>query len=171
MNKPKHITVKVFIPDSIGKHLERNVNFTNDGVTLFFNAQHHLLKLSAIERCFFDFLCEHMRAIDNDVLINDEIKTKFQEHLMRLSGGKKKVTLNQLTKFVLKLNTLTLILKTQNKARYIVNPKFVFKGSAVARKKYLKKLIENRVKLKLSVAGLVNIPESQFLGVNEAIKK
>ena len=162
MNKPKHTVVKVYIPDATGKSIEKKVKFINEGFTLFFNAQHHLLKLSAVERMFFDYLCEEMRAIDNDILINDEVKTKFQEHLMRLSGGKKNASLNQLTKFVQKLNGLGLILKTQNKARYIVNPKYAFKDSAHARKKFLKKLIEHRVKLKLPVAGLLHIPETEF---------
>jgi len=171
MSISNYTHLEISITNTKGENVIRDIKFLNKGVTLFFNSQHHLIKLSPVERSFFDFLCEQMRVLDNDITISEVVKTEFKEHLARVTGGKKKVTLNQLTKFVQKLSGLNLILKTQNKGRYIVNPKYVFKGSESARIRYLKKLIENRVKLKLSVAGLIHIPETEFFGVKEAVKK
>jgi len=136
----------------------KTVRFVNDSYSLFFNAQHRLIKLSALERSFFDFLCEEMRTLDNDITIDEKLKSKFKSHLMSFTGGKKKVTSNQLTKYVQKLNGLGLILVTQNKGRYIVNPKYAFKGSKTSRLAYLKKLIEQRILKKLPVEHLVSSP-------------
>ena len=78
-------------------------------------------------------------------------------------SGRKTATVNQLTKNVQKLKSLGLILVTQNKGRYIVNPKYVFKGTKVARLNYLKKLIEARISMKLSIEHLVSTPSREFL--------
>ena len=170
MNASEYTNVKINLPLTEGEPIVKTVGFINDGFTLFFNAQHLLLKLTVIERSFFDFTCEVMRIGDNDITIDEGVKTKFQEHLMQVSGGKKTVTLNQLTKYVQKLSGLYLILRTQNKGRYIVNPKYVFKSGAPARKKYMKRLIENRMALKLPLKGLLHIPESEFLKIKDGKK-
>jgi len=74
-----------------------------------------------------------------------------------------KLTKAMASKSILLLKTLGLILPTDSKARYVVNPKYVFKGSAFQRKRFLKQLIENRITAKLPIAALVDEPEDAFL--------
>jgi len=161
---------EVVLPSSDGTVQSHNLRVVKTGYYLFFNAQHRLIKLTSVERAFFDFLCEEMRAGDNDLTIDNEIKNLFIEHLSNFSGEKKKATLNQLTKYVQKLAALGLILTTQNKGRYIINPKHVFKGSKSARIGYLKKLIEQRFKVGLSIEHLISFATDVRLP-KRAVKK
>jgi len=118
--------------------------------------------MTGMERSFYDFLCEEMRGRDNDITIDEVLKARYRSHLINFTGAKKTVTSNQLTKYVQKLKALGLILVTQNKGRYIVNPKYAFKGGKASRLSYLKKLIETRVSAKLPIEHLIDAPRCQF---------
>ena len=157
MNKTE--IVKVVLPQG---DVLKTVKFVTSGCTLFFNAQHLLVKLTAKERCFFDYLCEHMRATTNDVMIDSHLKEHFAEQYRVYSS--KGINLAEITKCIPTLKSLGLILGTHNKAHYIVNPKYAFKGYSSGRLLYLKKLIESRLAEGLSIAALINTPENEFRG-------
>ena len=159
MHNNRIVIVKVVNPQT---EAVESIRFVTSGCTLFFNAQHHLVKLTAKERCFFDYLCEHMRASTNDIVIDSHQKKNFIKHYEAYTA--KKLKMEDVNKFPPKLHTLGLILDTQHKALYVVNPKYVFKGYNNARVLYLKRLIENRLIEGLSVAALVNVPKTKFGG-------
>jgi hypothetical protein len=159
MGKNKTATIKVINPTS--KKLQ-SVRFVTSGYTLYFNSQHHLIKLTAKERCFFDYLCEHMRPSTNDIMIDSNQKESFVRHYESCTSQKLNVV--EVSKYAPKLKSLSLLLDTSHKALYIVNPKYVFKGAENARLKYLQALIENRPKEGLSVSSLINVPKDEFGG-------
>ena len=166
MNKTKYAHVTVDLVSNDGVSLKKVVPFIVNGCMLFFNAQHLLIQLSNKDRAFFDYLCEVMRYADNDVFIDEPLKSAFIARIKKITSSKTKITVHTIAKSIAKLKGLGLILNTDDRARYTVNPKYVFQGSAHSREKYLKALIENRIGLNLSVAALVNMPETEFLPAN-----
>jgi len=163
MKQSKYLPVVIDFVSTNAGQLRKTVPFTANSCQLFFNAQHLLLKLSTKDRAFFDYLCEVMRPVDNDVYIDDNLKAGFIAHVARFSSSKVKLTKAMVSKSVLQLKSLGLILPTDDKARYVVNPKYVFKGSVFQRKRFLKQLIEHRITSKLPIAALLNEPEDTFL--------
>ena len=163
MDKPKYTSVSIEVTASNGAPNRTSLRFIANSYQLFFNAQHLLIQLSTNDRAFFDYLCEVMRPADNDIYIDANLKTDFIEHIDRLTNGKTKFTEHIIAKSVTQLRDLGLILPTKDKARYVANPKHVFKGSASQRTRFLKVLIESRIALQLSIAALLNEPEDVFL--------
>ena len=171
MNKPKFLKVTVDLVSNEGASQKKVVPFIANGCMLFFNAQHLLIQLSNKDRAFFDYLCEVMRYADNDVFIDEPLKSAFIAWVKVITSSKTKITGHTIVKSVAKLKGLGLILTTDDRARYTVNPKYVFKGSAHGREKYLKALIENRIGLNLSIAALLNVPEVEFLSAKVKVEK
>jgi hypothetical protein len=165
MNRPKYVKVSIDLVSSRGASLKKAVQFISNGCMLFFNAQHLLMQLSNKDRAFFDYLCEIMGYADNDVYIDEPLKSAFIAWVEEITSFKIKITGHTVAKSVIKLKDLGLILATNDRARYTVNPKYVYKGSAHRREKYLKALIENRIASNLSITALLNVPEAEFLPV------
>ncbi len=159
MLQNKTAQLKVIDPET---NKSKYIKFVTSGCTLYFNAQHHLVKLSAKERCFFDYLCECMRASTNDIVIDSNQKESFVRHYEACTF--KKLEMEAVNKYAPKFKALNLIIDTPQKALYIVNPKYVFKGSNHMRMQYIKRLIENRLAEGLSIAALVNVPKTKFGG-------
>jgi len=158
---PQNKTAKLKVTDP-ETNKSKSIQFVTSGCTLYFNAQHLLVKLTVKERCFFDYLCECMRATTNDIVIDSNQKENFIKQYRGYSS--KGINLAEITKSIPTLKSLGLILDTPQRAFYIVNPKYVFKGSNHLRMQYIKKLIESRLAEGLSIAALINTPENEFRG-------
>jgi len=103
-----------------------------------------------------------MRTTTNDIVIDSNQKEQFIKQYRGYSS--KSINLAEITKSIPTLKSLGLILDTPQRAFYIVNPKYVFKGSNHLRMQYIKKLIESRLAEGLSIAALINTPENEFRG-------
>jgi hypothetical protein len=167
-HKYVNVTVDILSPSGTINHLstklnkQKTVGFIKNGMTVYFNAQHFFLKLKPKERCFFDFLCESMRIDHNSIVIDAILKDKFIAHLAAITAPAEKISSGSLNKYIPKLVNLGLLLETDKKAFYIVNPKYVFTGSNSQRLKCLKNLIEERQIKELSIAPLINMSEDEF---------
>lgn len=139
----------------------QKLQFVNSGVTLFFNAQHILVKLHPNERAFFDYLCERMNISNNAVRIDSKLKDDFKSHIGKITSNKVNPSTKSITRYVKKLVGLGLIILNGSKLSeaYIVNPKYVFKGTLKQRKDSLKSTIEDRDQLGLENKMLVNSNE------------
>lgn len=146
----------------IDRNQKEAVRFIANGYTLYFNAQHLLIQLSPKERAFFDYLCEEMRFSDNNVFIDEPLKRHFIERLKRITNGKVTLTVNAVNKYVQNLNALGLIVRLEL-SKYIVNPKYAYKGSGYQRKEYLKRLIQRRISMGIPAQAFINQPEEEFL--------
>ena len=144
--KENYTIIKISKKDSKENLINYSVHVVNTGCAWFFNCQHHFLKLNPIERCFFDFLCETMNVVNNKVTIDKELKEKFIDFAQEISGKTIEINLSTLVGKLLKNN---LILQTQTKSYYIVNPKFVWKGTKKQRLSFIKSLLEKTSDIKI----------------------
>ncbi len=141
-----------------GKTETHVVKFVDEGYTFLFNAQHIFLKLNNLQRCFFDYLCERMN-IDNTVYIDGALKNDFIQFLEKITGGKKTLNERSVSNYVKALVDAKLLIESKRfKMLYIVNPKYVFKGTKENRKKILKTLLKNPNKYDIDNTVLLNIP-------------
>jgi hypothetical protein len=140
-----------------------SVPFVNKGYTCLFNAQHIFLELEKFQRCFFDFLCEKMN-LDNTVLIDGDLKSEFVLFLSKITGGKKTLTTRTVTNYVkILIDSKLLIEAPKLNMLYIVNPKYVYKGTKKDRIKILKTLLKCPNKYGSDNSALLNRPKSLIL--------
>jgi len=152
--------VKVFKKDTEGNDVCNSVGFTNYCVKLFFNAQHILLKLNPYERCFFDFLCEQMKKENNKVFIDKPLKEEFLRFLQLIDGDPKKI--DAIDGYVVKLTDYGLIIRSNDRALYVVNPKYVFKGPEKDRIKCLTEILQTRIDANKPLKFLIGTTEERF---------
>ena len=150
------LTVPVALTSPKGN---RRINFVNEGFTLFFNAQHHLIELSAHERALFDYLCEHMNPTNNHIQIDMPKRDAFVTHIKKISSGDHVPSKKKIPAYIGKFANLGLLILmgSEKSGFYCVNPKYVFKGTNKQRIKILKQLIEERNKKGLSINMLINM--------------
>lgn len=144
--------------------IERDIPLVKKSCRLYFNAQHNLLKLSTKERCFFDHLCERMCS-DNSIIIDREEKENFIKFLNRITSKKETLSLVSVNRFVSKLANNHLIYKvgTPGSSFYMLNPRYVFKGSEKLRWIAVKGLLQTLIDLKRPLEGLIGIDKTDFL--------
>ena len=149
------LTVPVTLTSPKGN---KRINFVNEGVTLFFNAQHHLIELSAHERAFFDYLCEHMNPTNNNIQIDKLMKDAFVTHIKKITSGDHVPSKKKIPAYIGKLSNLGLLILmgSEKSGFYCVNPKYVFKGTNIQRIRTLKQLIEERNKNGKPINMLLN---------------
>ena len=143
-----------------GKSKAHIVSFIDDGCIYLFNSQHVFLELDKIQRCFFDFLCEKM-SFDNTIHIDGDLKSLFVAFLDKITGGKKKITTRTISNYVKILIDKKLLIEATNfKMLYIINAKYVYKGSKKNRKKILQTLLKNPNKYGSDNYALLDLPKS-----------
>jgi hypothetical protein len=164
MTDKHRLNVEVQIVNNNERLVRKSISFVTEGYTCFFNAQHLFLQLDNIERCFFDHLCEIMDGDNNRVYIVKEVKEAFAMLVKEISNGSVLVSVQSLPNVVKKLKSLGLIIAADTgRAYYVVNPKYVFKGTVTKRKWLLKNLIEQRFAEGLSIDELLPVRLEQFL--------
>lgn len=138
------------------------IEFKREGFVSLFNAQHIYLKLNSEQRCFFDFLCEKMND-QNEVLIDTFLRSEFIVFLEKITSGKISLTPRTIINYIKILVELRLIILYDNaKFLYVVNPKYVYKGSEINRKTILDDLIKNHMKYNIDIQSLLDIPLSEI---------
>lgn len=140
------------------------MRFVKSGYKVFQNAQHLLVQLGRKERAFYDYLCE---AMDNSnlVQIDKSLKDSFRTFCKSVTAGTFDVAESSLATYTNNLLKLGLLLDwgPGGQGLYIVNPKYVFKGSEKHREKYLGSLIAIRITSGRPVDKLLDISLDQFL--------
>ena len=131
-------------------------------IFMFFNNQHLKIRLPSAARTFFDFLCENMRADNNAIIINQDLKREFIEFVSKITSKKKTITLSTINKYItlLKKSHLLILSPGSERGYYIVNPKYVSKGTKRARRELLQAVINEKIANKENLKGLIDFPES-----------
>ena len=117
-----------------------SVPFKKDHVCVVHNHIYLNVRLTKDHRLIFDYLCEMM---DKDQKVHSTIETlkSFHEHLMPYG-----VTINIGTRAfreaISRLVKLNLLISMSTKGVYIVNPKYVYRGSLERRKTVLRWLLK-----------------------------
>jgi hypothetical protein len=129
---PKKESFKVKFPETVGKIREETIKVVIEGYYLFFNCQHLIIKLKPLARSFFDYLCERMRSDNNEILINNALKSDFKTHISTSSGNKHNPSIAALGKHLKAFKELRLVILSSNakKQFYIVNPKYAYNKGA-----------------------------------------
>lgn len=141
---------------------EYEIEFKREGFVSLFNAQHIYLELNTMQRCFFDFLCEKMND-RNKVHIDTDNRIEFISFLEKITSGRCSTTIRTLVNYINFFIELRLIIPfDRNKFLYIVNPKYVYKGPEINRKKILDDLIKNHIKYNIDIQSLLDIPLSKI---------
>jgi hypothetical protein len=160
----KRIIVR-FRRSSSNTYLEKPLRLVTDYVKCYFNTQHKLIKLGSHSRSFLDFLCEKMSIDDNSIVINLGMKQDFVYHINTVTGGKENPSIDSLSQYVSDFKRMDLIIPHGSKGSgyYCVNPKHFYKGSEKSRFELISKMIEERIAAGLSIRGLIDQPENEFL--------
>lgn len=118
------------------------VPFVSDGYFYFFNAQHIFLKLSAVERSYFDYISETMN-LSNRIILNLKLRKKYILHYNRITSSQDSPSARTLQGFEKKLKSLKLIIAVRGQgALHYVNAKYVSKGTLSQRRKVLLQLAD-----------------------------
>lgn len=157
----KYISIKASLTHQ-GKTVNPNIFFMDDGYTVHHNFQHIILELNlnATGISFLNFICERMN-VDNIITLDGEFKAKYIEFAKEISGKAPEIrTLgNLIDKFVEKH---LLIKRLDFSFLYIVNPKYISKGSKTTRKKLLQRLLSTEYDGKINKKALLNEPFQSF---------
>lgn len=141
---------------------EHSVSFKKDGFISLFNAQHIYIELNSKQRCFFDFLCEKM-DYKNRVNINGDLRDEFICFVKKITSDKVKVSSRSLFDYIDKLIEFKLLVPFKNTTSlYVVNPKYVYKGTQKDRIEILNDLFENHLKYEIDIQALLNVPISEI---------
>jgi hypothetical protein len=139
------------------------VRVKKDCFKTYFNAQHVLIKLTGVERCFLEYLIEHA-DMQNLVYVDVYFKENYLRFLKDKLHLKTVPAQNKLNKILRKLLDMGLLMKEDNKqAFYRVNPKYFWKGSESSRLETIRGLIISRSTTKLPFHFLLDKPEEEFL--------
>ena len=167
MNTTKYTSIKLKITELDGNVNQFRLRVVNEGYILYFNCQHLLVQLGTDARCFFDYLCEKMSTDKNEVTLNAGFKKTFVSHINNITIGKVKPAINSLSSYVSDFKALGLIISTTGTQReyYTVNPRYAYKGLKKDRLRLLASIINDKIRNKESLRGLVDKPETE-LGIN-----
>ena len=157
--KNRKLTLKAEVKIG-GKSKPHVVSFVDEGYICLFNAQHIFLELERFQRCFFDFLCEKMNN-DNTIHIDGDLKAEFLTFLSKITGGKKTITTRTISNYVNILIEKKLLIESPSLTMfYIVNPKYVYKGTKTNRIKILRTLLKDPNKYGSDNNALLDLPKA-----------
>lgn len=141
--KPKYSTVSMDTYPSTGRRAIQHIRYNSNSCRYFFNAQHLYLGLTNKERCFFDFCCENMLDENNNILLDNLFKQSFINIVKAITSNKIQISMDTVSKAVSKLKERYLIVDIfDTRGYYMVNPKYVYKGSEKNRKELLTQVLE-----------------------------
>lgn len=159
-NKNKIVKRAVLLKNNVLTEYE--VEFKREGFVSLFNAQHIYIEMNTKQRCFFDFLCEKMND-RNKVHIDIDLRNEFILFLEKITSGRISVTTRALVNYINILIESRLIIPFNNTSfLYVVNPKYVYKGPEINRKKILDDLIKNHMRYNIDIQSLLDIPLSRI---------
>lgn len=164
MNKDAYINVNIDAVNPEGRRIKRTLRYKSIGSTFFSNNLHNVVELSPVAMAFYFYTCEMMNR-KNEILIDGKFKDDFIAFISKLTSKPQFRTVSSLDNYIKQLRALSLIILigSSHSAFYLVNPKYVFRGSESARKKLLQEIIEYRLANGLTVKPLIDTTEDDFL--------
>lgn len=146
--------------------VSEKIPLITNGCLYFFNARHIYLKLTNIERIYFDYMCENM-DYDNRVLLDKNFRLAFNDHVRDISSTKNVYNQKNLRNYEKNLSANKLIIKVIDKPKlYYVNPKYVAK-SRDQRRKVLDRLSDLGLTEEIDLRAIINKPIDKFGNCSE----
>ena len=138
------------------------VSVVTEGCYYFFNAQHLYFQLTAIERSYFDFMCEKM-DYEYRIGISNVFRKEYIEHYYKITSLSNAPSETDLRTFEKKLIALKLVINLKGQSiQHIVNPKYVMKGKLTQRKNKLQELSDMASKGKIDIRTIYPKPVDEL---------
>jgi signal recognition particle subunit SEC65 len=149
--------------DFVGKE----VGFVDEGCVYYFNSKHKFIKLTTMERAYFDFLCETMNG-RNIVELNPALRNSFLDFCFIVHKVKAIRHVRTLLKYEEKFFDLNLMFKDSRNPRLtFMNPKYVFKRNSKERRKLIKEITDLINKGHLPYKIFLDMEEEKFTASEE----
>ena len=150
---------KIIISKNVDQQIvTEEIYLVTKACSYFFNAQHIYLKLSSIERSYFDYMCESM-DYENRILLNPIFRKKYTIHYNKITSSKNAPSEHTLRRYESKLISTNLVIKVKKNAGvHYVNPKYVINGTISQRKKILLKLADKALSNEIDLSTIIDRP-------------
>ena len=166
----KHTTImkqafqKFTVSRKIGEEIATaEIHLVTAGCLYFFNAQHLYLKISNIERSYFDFMCEKM-DYNNRIELNPKLRKDYIDHFNKLTSSKKAPSGRTLQRYETALKELNLIINPKKSGALVyVNPKYAFKGKLSDRLNLMNRLAKLAINDERILAAIIDRPIGTIL--------
>ncbi len=160
-NKNYHF-VPLKLKDANGRSIDHLIGLKKGCFKSYFNAQHLMFKLKPLERSFYEYLIEKA-DLKSRVFINNTLKKDYFDFFEKVIGADlAKVTAAKVNQIVPKLKELGLIIPSDDRGLYYINPKYAHKGSEKSRIENLENIIYERMNQKLSINMLIDVPDEKL---------
>ncbi len=100
--------------------------------------------------------------MSNSILIDVQLKSNFQQFLEDITSKGETISISALDKYIPKLVSLKLLIRTNTIGEYFVNPKYVFKGSAVQREIQIIKLFKEAESGTIDINSILDRPLDDY---------
>lgn len=161
-NKKDYHFVPLTIKETNGRKIDHLISLKKKNYKSYFNAQHLLFKLNPLERSFYEYLIEKADS-KSRVFINNILKKEYLDFVDKVIGADvAKATAAKVDQIVPKLKELGLIIPSDDRALYYINPKYAHKGSEKSRLLNLKNIIHERILQKLPLNMLTDVPDEKL---------
>lgn len=140
---------------------EHHVSVVTEGCIYFFNAKHLFLKLTTIERAYFDYICERMTN-ENLIKLNPQFRRDFIGFCNNIMSDEEFCGERTLFNAEKKFSVLQLVFKIEGDKISLVNPKYVFNGSQASRDDVLNNAIDLANKGKIPKEAIIDTPYNQL---------
>ena len=152
--------------DKDGVYLKQSYHktYTNKGVKFYFGWQHVFTKVSKTSFSVLIYLAEHMNKATNEITVTETTIRNYIEFRQRC--GMTKCSEAVVRKAIQQLKTHHVLIKTVERANYIVNPRYLFYEDGDVRRVTINRLLENT---KDPQWGATNLEEALFLNMVDDI--
>ena len=157
-DKRNYHSIQLELVTATKKRSLHQMHLRRTACALYHNAQHLLIQLTAVERGYLDYLCEHMDD-KNRIIVDRDQKEAYSSFMLAVTKGGVKVGIRTIDTAVKKLKELGLLFEVGTSRGYFyVNPKHFWAGPEKARVVLIKQLIEERFHRGLTVGILSDQP-------------
>ncbi len=151
----------------IGKtKVDRKVRYKKCCFKTYFNSQHLLFRLNALQNSFLVYLIERADK-QNRIYVDDNVKKDYLKFQLEVLKENKPTSTNSLDKALTRFKDLGLLFSEGTvRGAYRINPKYFWAGAEKRRIELLKRLVGQRAKKNLPFKYLIDCTEAEFLGTN-----
>jgi hypothetical protein len=161
-NKKNYHSLQLTLKEPDGRKIDHLISLKKKNHKSYFNAQHLLFKLNPLERSFYEYLIEKA-DLKSRVFIDINLKKEYLDFVDKVIGADvARATAAKVDQVVPKLKELGLIISSNDRGLYYINPKYAHKGSEKSRLLNLMNIIHERIMQKLPINMLTDVSDEKL---------